>query len=214
MNKVYRDIVLARVQAAVYAAEAMRAIGHRGLRGQLREIVIRDLFRPLVNADIGFGTGEIVSKDGQQSGQQDIIMCDRRILSPIVLEQNTGVFPIESVLYVIEVKSILTAGGLEKSHRNAVTLGTFRYASGRYDDRGQLIPSQVGQLVYTVFAFGTNLKAGRKNDLTRYLEICREQPPPIRAICVVGNGYWWWSEKKGWQEWEHSVIDRPNIGHP
>ena len=43
MNEVYRDLILARVQAAIGAAKSVTGVKHKGLKGQLREIVIRDL---------------------------------------------------------------------------------------------------------------------------------------------------------------------------
>jgi len=59
MNSTYLEMVLARVHAAVGAAQAVRGIGHKGLKGQLREIVIRDLLCPLFPTDVGLGTGEL-----------------------------------------------------------------------------------------------------------------------------------------------------------
>jgi hypothetical protein len=61
MNTVYRDLILSRVEAAVKAAKAVSNITHEGLKGQLREIVIRDLFYPLLPSDVVVGTGEIIS---------------------------------------------------------------------------------------------------------------------------------------------------------
>ena len=85
MNTVYRDLILARVQAAVGAAKAVTNITHKGLKGQLREIVIRDLFSPLLPSDVGIGTGEIISANNRQSGQQDVVIFDKSILPPILL---------------------------------------------------------------------------------------------------------------------------------
>jgi hypothetical protein len=98
MNTAYRDLILARVQAAIGAARASTGITHSGLKGQLREIVIRDLLRPLLPADVGVGTGLIISSDNQESKEQDILLYDKRILPPVVFEEYRGMFPIESVL--------------------------------------------------------------------------------------------------------------------
>ena len=119
MNNIYRDLILARIHAGIAAAEAVQNMKHKGLKGQLREIVIRDILRPLLPSDIGVGTGEIISYDNKQSREQDIVIFDKRILPPILAEQVHGIFPIESVLYTIEVKSILTANEIKKSHRSA-----------------------------------------------------------------------------------------------
>src|SRR3989304_5727458 len=98
MNITYRDLVLARIKGVIEHAKATTTVQHQGLKGTLREILIRDLFRPLLPTDIGVGTGEIISAGGKKSRQQDVVIFDRRILPPILFEDFTGIFPVESVL--------------------------------------------------------------------------------------------------------------------
>jgi hypothetical protein len=109
MHETYRNFIRVWVEAAVGAGRAATGVSHLGLRGEVREILVRDLFRPLLPADVGVGTGEIISYTNQTSSQTDIILFDRRILPPVLFEDRLGLFPIESVLYAIEVKSKLTA---------------------------------------------------------------------------------------------------------
>lgn len=61
MNEVYRNLTLVRAQATVAAARAFSGVDHRGLEGHLREIVMRDLLRPLLPLNIGLGSGKIIS---------------------------------------------------------------------------------------------------------------------------------------------------------
>lgn len=99
---------MSRVTAAISACEAVAKLPHSGEKGRIREILIRDLFRPLLPADIGVGSGFILSASGQVSGQQDIVVYDRSTLPPAMIDDVTGFFPIESAMYTIEVKSVLT----------------------------------------------------------------------------------------------------------
>jgi len=99
---IYKDLVQSRAAAVIGAANALSQLGHSGLKGKMREIVIRDLLRPLLPIDVGLGTGIIITADNRQSSEQDVVLFDRRILPPILLEQSNGVFPIESVLFSIE----------------------------------------------------------------------------------------------------------------
>jgi len=200
MNYAYLDLVLARVRAAVSAAEALKRISHQGLKGQLRELVIRDLFRPLLPADVGLGTGEIISTKNQHSRQQDVVMFDRSILPPMLLEGNTGVFPIESVLYTVEVKSTLNAAELKESHASASELLDFPYLPGVYDEFDKELHHEVKKVVSTILAFDTDLSPSGKTETQRYDELCKSEKPVIRAICVVGKGYWWWTPN-GWKAW-------------
>ena len=211
MNTVYRDLMLARVQAAMGAAGAVTSITHKGLKGQLREIVIRDLFCPLLPSDVGVGTGGIISTDNRQSRQQDVVIYDKRILPPILLERVNGVFPIESVLYTIEVKSKITANEMKTSHESATELRGFTYQSGDYDESGKSTQHLVTRLISCVLAFDTDLVLDGKNDIERYDEIRGSADPAIRAICVVGKGYWYWSEKR-WKTWDRTYDFEEVVG--
>lgn len=196
MNKVYRDLILARVQAAIGAARAVTNIKHKGLKGQLREIVIRDLFSPLLPADVGVGTGEIISADNRQSRQQDVVIFDKRILPPILLEKSTGIFPIESALYTIEIKSLMTADEIRDSHRNATELLDFEYQSGEYNDSDKAVSHTVTKVISAILAFSTDLAPEGKSEIERYDYIRGTNYPSIKAICVVDKGYWYWYRNK------------------
>lgn len=204
--------MLARIGAAVGAAKAVSNIKHEGLKGQLREIVIRDLFRPLLPSDVGVGTGEIISADNRQSREQDVVIFDKRILPPMVLESVKGIFPIESVLYAIEVKSKMTANEIETSDKSATELIRFMYQSGDYDDSGKLSEHIVEKLASCVLAFDTDLTLEGKSEIERYDEIRgSECDPALRAICVVGRGYWYWSGNK-WETWERTSEFEEVVG--
>jgi hypothetical protein len=195
MNITYRDLMLSRVHATVGAAKAVQSIGHKGLEGQLREIVIRELFRPLFPNDIGVGTGEIITASNRHSKQQDVVIYDKRILPPFLLEQSVGIFPIESVLYTIEVKSVLNADRLRASHESAKELREFDYLPGEYDEQERPIcDMEFARLNSTLLAFDTDLTESGKNEIDRYDEIRGADFPAIVAICVVGRGYWYWKD--------------------
>jgi hypothetical protein len=218
MHPTYRDYFLARVQSAVAAARVASGVSHRGTRGEVREVLVRDLFRPLLPSDIGVGTGEIVSHTGGRSSQQDILLYDRSILPPVLFEERTGLFPVESVLYSIEVKSRLDAGELKSSHEAALHLLTLDVAPGRYDPRGVPVHHTVTRPIYTLFAFETDLSANGKTEVQRYMDTVsrdgRPQPadgPAIRAICVVGRGYWYWLNDR-WEKWTISYALEEVLG--
>ena len=211
MNTVYRDLILVRVEAAMAGAKAVANIAHPGFKGELREIVIRDLFYPLLPSDVGVGTGVIISADNRQSRQQDVVIFDRRILPPILLEKSRGMFPIESVLYAIEVKSKMTADEIKKSHRSATELIGFRYGSGDYDDFGKRTEHTVKKVISAVLAFDTDLTLEGKNDIDRYDDIRGSGNPAIPAICVVGREYWYWSGDK-WRTWKRTYRFEEVVG--
>lgn len=197
MNPIYRDLILTRVNAAIGAARVVASVAHPGLKGQIREILIRDLFRPLLPSDFGVGFGEIISASGkQQSREQDIVIYNRRILPPIVFESSAGIFPVESVVYTIEVKSRLTAPELSAAHTSAKELGGFDYAPGARTPEGVVAHHAVEKVISTIIAFDSDLTQGGKSEIDRYEEIRGEDEPALRALCVIDRGYWFWADEQ------------------
>jgi hypothetical protein len=174
----------------VTTSRALARIKHALTRGQLREVVIRDLLRPFLPMDVGLGTGEIVTAGNQTSRQQDIVMFDRRVLPPITLQGDMGIFPIESVAYSIEVKSDLTEAELRSAHKNAEDLAQFNYITGEDNEGRAALGRPRRPLVAAIFALGSSLSP-RQTIIERYKRISRNQPR-ITVICVVGSGYWWY----------------------
>jgi len=202
MHKAYQDFVKAKVSAAVAASKAAAEVKHKGLKGQLREIFIRDLLRPFLPSDVGVGTGEVISHTDQTSTQQDVIIYDRAILPPVVFEQACGVFPIESVLYTIEVKTRLGESDLQSALESAADLSGFSYAAGEYDKNDQPREHEVTKAMPLLFAFDSSWTDKRVIDVcTQVLaDKGRQGGEPnagLKAICVAGKGCWYRSGQDG-----------------
>jgi hypothetical protein len=158
MHTAYRALLSSRVMSAVNDAKAVAAISHRGVRGRIREILVGELFRPLAPADIGVGTGQVISSAGDTSAEQDVVIYDRRVLPPALFQGDMGVFPIESVVATVEVKTTLTAQELKSAHDSATMIQTFPYSHGQCDAATD-IPRQhnVQKVIAAVLAYGTDL---------------------------------------------------------
>jgi hypothetical protein len=211
MNVTYRDLMISHIHAAVSAAKAVSGVQHSGLKGQLREIIIRELLRPLFPSDIGVGTGEIITANNDHSSQQDIVIYHKGVLPPLLADNSTGLFPIESVLFTVEVKSKLTADELGKAHQNAQRVAGFEYQTGQYDDYGNPINYPTKPCVSTLFAFDTDLSEDGKIETVRYDEIRGSKPPSIRVLCVVGRGYWLWRNNQ-WHEFNRTYQFEEVVG--
>lgn len=214
MNEAYRALLDARVQGAVAVAKAYSSLHHNLLIGELREIVVRDLLRPFFPSDIGVGTGEIVSavEGAGHSAQQDVILFNRQILPPLLGDERTGLFPIESVIATLEIKSLLNLEELKKAHTNAKTVHRLELQSGG-DKEKEKAAAGIPRLT-CLLAFDTDLKVGGKHEISRYEEIRdgrysqppskedqkgktgilipKDDPPSLMVICVVGRGLWMW----------------------
>jgi hypothetical protein len=177
-----------RIKSAIDTClNSVSKINNRAEKGRVREIVLSNLFVPLLPKDVGIGTGLIVGANNAQSNQLDVIFYDRSILPPILFNESHGLFPIESVVYVIEIKSQLNIGELKTSHESARKLASI----GIHVKAGQV--SLTGPRPnMSIFALSSNLKREGKSELDRYDEVRGTDPPYLSCICVAGKGYWFY----------------------
>jgi hypothetical protein len=185
-RNIYQAMLRSRVVGAIASARAASGITHQALKGEVLEILISDLFVPLLPADVGIGTGLIIEcRNGRLSNQVDIVLYDRSVLPPLLFGRGQGVFPIEAVLYAIEVKTKLNREELQSSHNHVKTLHEFEYAvsSGAVD--------QVERVRSIIFALDTDLSSGGTSEIDRYKDIYGSDSPYLRALCVVDRGYWY-----------------------
>ncbi len=192
VNPLYRDLVLAQAQAAVAAAGSVSRVPHAGLKGQLREIVVRELLRPLLPLDFVLATGQVVSAYGDVSDQVDIGACDRRLVPPILFESVSGVLPLEAKLFVVEVKSTLDAGELRRADAAARRLSDFRYAPP-VGTAGWDPSHQIEGIVPYLIAFDSDLVPSGKSETERYTEVLQGQVPAVKGLCVANRGFWFWA---------------------
>ena len=82
-------------------------VDHPGMKGKIREIAVKNLFKPLLTKNIAIGSGKIVDHRGIQSKETDVILYSNDIHPAILYSEHDdiGLFPVETCLYAIEVKS-------------------------------------------------------------------------------------------------------------
>jgi hypothetical protein len=149
----------------------------------------------LLPSDVGIGTGNIATAAGELSHQQDVIIYNRRILPPVLFEETTGVFPVESVLATVEIKTTLTATELRSAYDAAKIIQHYSYLSGgRIKEGEQPSSHDVKKANSTIFALNSDLTVRGKTELERLTELYTGDDPPVRAICVSGRGYWFYAD--------------------
>ncbi len=93
-------------------------IKHRGSKGTVRETDVLDFLKKYLPDNVrAAGSAEIVSADGQTSGQMDIVIYDPTV-PPLFDRGGYRILPAECVYAVIEVKSRLDATALRQSAEN------------------------------------------------------------------------------------------------
>jgi hypothetical protein len=81
----------------------------------LKELFISKVLRSFLTSQFGIGSGIILNREGEQSRQMDVVIYDHRIILPFIQEQNIGIYPAESVIATIEVKTSLDGGTLKEA---------------------------------------------------------------------------------------------------
>lgn len=112
----------AMVKAFLARAYAIKGLDHTVTKGQLRELFVIHILKSFLTSQFGVGSGIITNHEGKQSRQTDIIIYDNRILPPFIQEQNIGIYPIESVIATVEVKSWLRKSELLEAEKAAKKL--------------------------------------------------------------------------------------------
>jgi hypothetical protein len=176
---------MANIDECLVEARNCSQLGHPGMIGIVRQILVEKLLRPLLADGVSVGTGKLTDSNGASSAETDIIIYDRRSVPPLMYDDKTGVFPIESVYYAIEVKSTLTAEEFETSI-----------------EKGQRLRSLVGRQPHSVlFAFSSNLKEAKDSERFIQRQKHMRTPLPINIFCVAGREYGYWDHV--WKLWAH-----------
>ena len=95
---------------------------HRGERGEYRERIVKEFLRPYLPECYGLGRGEVFSENGESSRQIDIVIYDEIFSSILMRDENSQLFPCESVFGSIEVKTELTGETLKQGVENIMSL--------------------------------------------------------------------------------------------
>jgi hypothetical protein len=144
----FQQIFDTRVRDLWNLYEATGELQHSGEKGLLREIFLRRLFESVLPSQFAVGSGIVVDKWKRQSPQVDLVIFDRRRLPPIFEEHGHGIYPVDTVLRVIEVKSTLDKLGLDQFMRLAQMLNPANPEGLKIAAKGTL----EGGLAYYPFA--------------------------------------------------------------
>lgn len=172
--------LVAAIDSCVQKASLAGAVEHHGMAGNIREILLTGVILPLLPDGFRAATGKILDRAGKLSAQTDIIIYNKSRFSPLLFDEKTGIFPIDSVYYAIEVKSTVTATEV----RNAIA-------------KGQSLRSLIGPPVnHVLFGFRTDV-TDKETDILRIQKYQSEhQIPPVNIYCAVDTGYCYYDKNK------------------
>jgi hypothetical protein len=90
-----------------YEALAKTLVKHKAEKGRIVEGVVKTALRAILPGRFSIGSGFAINSIGEASSQLDLVIYDAVYNAPIVLEGGTGLFPIECIYGLVEVKSRL-----------------------------------------------------------------------------------------------------------
>jgi hypothetical protein len=195
-------------------AKVEGALPHQSVKGRMRELLVDEFLAPWLPPSCGTGTGTIIDGLGgvRPHTQDDVVIYDRDIM-PVVLGSHgakDGVFPFNSVLMRLEVKSTIRAQDVRDFVESSRDLATLRLIASR---------SLTGPINMLLFGFNTDLKDGSGNDdlarLTKTMvELSVDATSGVVAgICVAGRGFWKLCEGGGreWRKARRSVDELDDL---
>jgi hypothetical protein len=193
------------VRDLVERAENLRLLRKNGRlhQGELKELFVSAVLKRFLPNQLSVGTGMVVNANGAVSFQTDIVVYDNRILPPFIGEQHLGIYPVESVIGTIEVKTTLTNRRLDRAKEaterlNDVFQEEIRYLETKYGKRptddwlSDLVPPICG--IFSFDAAGMDWLFDAQEGVTR-LATC---PTNLFTICVPGKCCWANVGGKGW----------------
>jgi len=173
--------------------DASSPLQHKLTKGELRELFVTNILKHFLTSQFDVGTGIIINQKEEQSNQTDIVIYDNRILPPFIKEQNIGIYPAESVVGVIEVKSRLTRDTILKSEESSRILNEKIYnpSSSIYGDYHYLRP-----LCGIIGFYGTGTRELKSaGEGKKWLE---ENIKYNFALCLLGKYSWLNLSNTGW----------------
>jgi len=173
-------------------------------------MLLEQLIRPWLPPYCQVGSGTIIDSDGTSRAlsEDDLVIYDPGLAPPLLLSPRDGIFPVESVLEKIEVKSQLTRDEMRHALRSAIGVHELKMLPPQQNR----VPERV---ICALFAYTSDFQG---DELRRMAECLQEVgvpvgPPPIPMLCVVGKGTWFLasSDKPGHEMgW---VVARPKVDH-
>lgn len=188
-------------------------IEHKGEQGIFRELFISQLIHPLLPFQFGIGSGIVIDKTLKQSRQCDLIIYDRRLLPPILVAEGRGIFPIDSVLAVVEIKSKLKAQDYRQFSDAARRLSPGNkeslhiYTDGKIENRDNKSGRIRYQAIYPLYAAFAYTSSSAESEVDRLFKFAPDHENSIRLIGVLDKGIWWFNKDKWESEPNKNEIE-------
>lgn len=186
------DFLRCSLDRMVALAKGFGDVEHDGVKGVLRESLIESFLEPLLMPPYQAGTGVIIDSKGNQSGQCDIVIWDESIFRPFYSARGAGIYFIESVVAVIEVKSRLVRDSVRQAIQRTREFKEMMILRPGLHDNNQFWGAAPGILPLSfLFGFRSDIvgsEGDRANGIAAEENIALDEY--LQLICVPGKDSW------------------------
>lgn len=188
------DYITNRITAAKRNADSLASgIGHHGIAGEIREIAVKECIEPFLTQSYQCGTGKVIDSFQKLSDQLDLIVYHKKVAPPILVGRDLGLYPIECVQYVFEIKTTLNANEIRDSNKKFRSISMLT-SFPKQEENGSITSGPRPTTV--LLAFNSDI-AG--SEIERYQKHTVDDYPPCTVLCVLGKGYWFFhGPSKSW----------------
>lgn len=188
VNTSGKKIIITYTQALlagfVSQAESIAELEHKLTKGQIREVFLQNLLKHFLPDNLGVGKGIIINNQGHQSKETDIVIYDSRILPPFLVAKDPNIFPVEAIVAIVEVKSLLTKLELCKAEKAARHLFGVVFKENDWLNKSKV---PMYKPLYAVFGLGGSKIRGLSNENNEWITKNIKQ---LNLICSVGKFSW------------------------
>lgn len=134
------------------------ALNHQGEKGSFREEFVKQLFMSVLPVHYGVGSGVIVDRWERQSPQVDLLIYDKRRMPPLLERDGHGIYPIDSVLRVVEIKSHIDAAAIDQFFKQSWALHPDNKDGLKIASEGNLPDGFANYPLCGIFGFSTSIR--------------------------------------------------------
>lgn len=215
MNNHLRQLLVNQIKKALADSDTASMKKHPYLIGKAREILLDELINPLLNKNYSSGTGHVVDYNSNQSREMDICLYGNTLLPPFFyrLHEKLGMFPFESVLSCIEVKTSFNKTTIKDAFEKFRHFrDALKMSPGFHNEENLPLAHVFSQPRFYFFAFNSDVqKYSAEHILNIYRKVDPEwdQNPLIQSICVAGKG-WVCNTGRGWYHMAYNKKTKIN----
>ena len=151
---------------------------------------MQELIEPFLPSSWGVSTGIVVCSDGTettkgQSGQEDVIIYDPSLLPPLLRRSEQVIVPIEAVLAIVEVKSVLGASDFSQAVKHSSEIRAMPN-SLKINPNEQSMLKQFRYPLYHLYGFSSDISGEEKTEWDRLIEAHEKNgisAPVLNSVC-------------------------------